>query len=313
MNKIILLLISLLCCCINATAGYTIGIGKTRNSITSIKLNSVDYVHYNQLLRTLSPTLANGKNSNISIMIHPTNFYVRVNRDTNQYVLQLTVPPIEQNGILYVPVESFIAGICSIANLKYDIVYNASYIDKDSTYEDFFATKKIDVKQSDVKRRETPAKKPIANKHIPTLTPHTIEPTIVNPTPIHPNVTKAPIKQEDDMKIDTIPTIDTISTKKVEKKEMRINVFVKPQISKLSSASDYINIEEKKEVKEKPIEPNVKESDIKINNAKPTKNGVNSITPLTPLLPQINHALPPFRRYSIPDTLLKPSLEEISR
>lgn len=317
---------------------YCVNINNSKNIIKSVKIGEIDFIDYHQLIKLFAPQIKINKNSNVvetenfSSTANPNNFFMILKSDSITKIIQFNVPTITKDGNIYIPIKSFVSGLATFLDFNYDIVDNAVFIETNENFNNFFNSQKNTNENINENKLQSKTEiDTVSNADInkqKKLPKNKIEMDTVSKT----TVTKKKISK-DTIKSVAIPKLDTIEhNNEIGIHELNNN-FDKIDGTKKSSA--IVPLEEN--IKNHIIIPEYLTTNTQISKSKIEKLGfekdnidlfypektdtikndiLNNIKMLN--LPKLNNkimldnpALPPFRKYSIPDTLKKRKLEEL--
>ena len=155
-------LLSIIClfCCFNSVrADYTINVNNSDKVLKSIKLNNVEFVPFEQLIKLFNKDVNYDANINVcktenfSVNAKQSNFFIFFQVETDdseekkETILQLNSPAILHLKTLYVPVISFFSGLKSIINFNCDITPSMIFLETNENFLNFFGitTKKTEL------------------------------------------------------------------------------------------------------------------------------------------------------------------------
>jgi len=257
------------------SAEYTINIDNSRKNLKSIKINNIDFVQFEQLIKLFNNSVKYDKklnlihSNNFSVTAQPNNFFVffKINDTENDFekIIQLSVPAIERKNILYLPIESFIFGLNFLVNFNFDIISNQIFIETNDSLLHFFEKLKIEKK-------------------------------IIAEIPKTGKIKEIEIKKNEAEK----NKIEKVENLKIEIPDLRMDKKIKIENSFFEKIIDF----NKFDFTDLP-------EFIELKRIENQKNNLDENKPKLDKIPELNDSLPPFRKYSIPDSLIKKKLEEL--
>jgi hypothetical protein len=118
---------------------YDVTIDGKRYNVKTEKVQNVEFANVEHLRQIF---WQKSSNSDIDVNVVPSSFFVSITQADNRFVLQLTTPPIEIRDKLYVPIESFTSALANVFECKYDVMAGGIFIETDSLWKAIFAPPK---------------------------------------------------------------------------------------------------------------------------------------------------------------------------
>jgi hypothetical protein len=336
-----------------ASAEYIINIDNSRKNLKSIKINNIDFVEFEQLIKLFNNSVKYNKDmqlvyiDNFSVVVQPNNFFVffKNTKAENNFekIIQLSIPTIERENIIYLPIKSFILGLNSLINFNFDIISDKIFIETNDSLLDFFGKKQKEIpiivenelienkefaeklieKIEKVEENEEIAEKIIENtkaEEIEKVENPEVKNFEINQFEINEKIKLNYLFPEVKMNFDFeefafVPEL--IELKVIEIKEVTTenevlkNEIIKPkEITKIIK-KDISDLEFNQTFNDKnslnenlqneKVEEKIKLEEFKFEK---TEKKLEKIQ-------ELNDSFPPFRKYSIPDSLIKKKLEEL--
>lgn len=262
--------------------------GKNKK-IQIIEVDENIFVNFEQFFKLFNEKLKFQKKqnkltyNNISIITYPNSFFILFLNDLDTQIIQLNTPAYEVKDILYVPINSVLSGLKEFFDIKYDLVRKNIFINLDNKLKNYFENEK-----------ENNIEVAIITLPIVKQTSNIPKKEIVDLQNVLIDFTESQTKNEHlslEKEQTAIKPQDIIVNYSLE----NIN---KPALSSLSySDKSFIIDKQERQLFDRTI----------INNVK-----IESSSDLPSLLPSNeNKALPPFRKYSIPNYIKKEIIEDL--
>jgi len=286
-------------------ADVSIFIDGTKKKLSAIELDKNIFVNYEHFFKLFDNKLKKTNDGykllhkNISIITYPNSFYILLDNDTDRHIIQLQIPVYELKNILYIPINSVLFGLREFFNIKYDILKNDIYINFNDTLRNYFKESKEDEKNNQVK---------IVSYSTPEVT---IIPLQDNKLERRETLFISPKSYIDEKKITNIESdiefaVSVNELMNIKSQNMITNYSLeninKPALSSLSYSDKNFIIN--KQVRQLFDRNNIEHTQMESNPDLPILLPTNEI--------QLeNKALPPFRKYTIPNHIKKEVIEDL--
>jgi len=147
LNKILIVIILFVCLHCKVFSNYFITVDNVRKPINSLKINETVFVDYEQLFKIFVPEIQSNQNNfllvfaDFTVIANPQNFFILLESDANQNILQLATPPIIRDKKLFIPVQSFFNSLNYFLDFNFDFTRNGTFIETNDDFWNFFEPK----------------------------------------------------------------------------------------------------------------------------------------------------------------------------
>lgn len=315
----------------SVAADLLFNINGTKNSLPTLKLNEVVFVNYYSFFRLFASDLKYHPNSftlhngTVNVSSYANSFFILLENtqvdSAAEHIIQLTTPTYRDGINLYVPVNSAIAGLQNVFGFGCDIFEDKIYIELNAQTKDFFKKKVVEIAKKVVPVEETVGETEELN--IPTHS--------VSAADKLRNAKLSSMNAAQVVDNDFAPEYKESVVRFQRYEFQQPSVIIKKELEDLENNVVLANEKVEEEAQTEIIKPDISSLDFdrEMEELVPDVAPQEPVKPVLPKtetilqpaetelhstetpLPVNKNSLPPFRKYSIPDTLVKKRLNEL--